>query len=130
MKRTVRWLALGVFGFLAAPACSGRSGIDDIIGIWNTTSIDGYSVPGTVVYQGASLDTRYVRWVLYDGRQCTMTEMVNDSTYTFDECDYSVNLEQDSITIIFRFEEWKGSVDRRSMSLTDPKDKVWMLRKQ
>lgn len=59
-----------------------------------------------------------------------MTEVVDDSTYTFDECDYSVELEHDSITIIFRFEEWKGSLDRRSISLTDPKDKAWMPHKQ
>jgi len=130
MQRTARWLALGVLAFVAAPACSDPLGIDDVIGIWNTTSIGGYSVPGTVVYEGISHDTEYVRWVLYDGGQCTLTQRIAGVTDTYDECDYSVSLEQKTVTIIFQFQAWDGSLDGGSMTLTDPKDTVWILHKQ
>ncbi|MDH3290887.1 MAG: hypothetical protein OEO20_05725 [Gemmatimonadota bacterium] len=130
MPRIVRWLTLGILGFVAAPACSDAFGVDDILGIWNTASINGYAVPGTVVYEGNSHDTQYVRWALYDGGLCTLTQQVDGSTETYDECDYTVNLEQETIAIAFLFETWDGRFDGDSMTLTDPQDVVWILRKQ
>jgi hypothetical protein len=130
MPRIVRWLTLGVLGFMAAPACSDAFGVDEILGIWNTASINGYSVPGTVVYEGNSHDTRYVRWAFYDGGLCTLTQHVDGVTETYDECDYTMNVEQETIAIAFLFETWDGSFDENSMTLIDPQDVVWILRKQ
>ena len=130
MRHIARWLALGVLGFVAAAACSDPFGIEDMLGIWNTTSINGHSVPGTVIYKGDSHDTQYVRWVFYDGGQCTLTQQVDGVTETYDDCDYTVNLEQETIAISFLFETWDGSLDGSSMMLTDPLDIVWILRKQ
>ncbi|UCG85735.1 MAG: hypothetical protein JSW71_17720 [Gemmatimonadota bacterium] len=130
MQRTVRLLAFGVLGFVAAPACSDSFGIDDVFGIWNTTSINGYPVPGTVVYEAVSYDTEYVRWVFYDGERCTLTQEVDGLIETFDACDYTVNLEQETITISFLFETWDGRLDGDTMVLTDPADVIWILRRQ
>jgi hypothetical protein len=125
-----RWLTLGVLGSVAAPACSEPFGIDDILGIWNTQSINGYSVPGTVVYEGGTYDAQYVRWTFYDGGQCTLTQQVDGVTATYDECEYTVNMEQETLTIVLLFEPWDGSVAGNRMTLTDPQDVVWVLRAQ
>ncbi len=130
MRHTAQWLALGVFGFVAAPACGDAFAVEDIIGIWNTTSIGGYSVPGTVVYEGDSYDTQYVRWAFYDGGRCTLTQQVDGFTETYDDCDYTVNVEQRAIAITFLFETWDGIVDGSSLTLIDPLDVAWTLRRQ
>ncbi len=130
MRRMARWLALGVLGCAAAPACSDAFGIEDILGVWNTISINGHSVPGTVVYEGDSYDTQYVRWAFYDGGQCTLTQQVDGFTETYDDCDYTANVEQKTIAITFLFETWDGSLDGNNMTLTDPLDVAWILRRQ
>jgi hypothetical protein len=130
MRRMAPWLAVGVLGFVVASACSSGFGIESVLGIWNTRSINGYSVPGTVVYEGVSYDTEYVRWAFYDGGQCTVTQRVDGVTATYDECHYDVNAEQETTTIVFLSEVWDGSVEGNSMTLTDPKDLVWVLREQ
>jgi hypothetical protein len=130
VRRVVRWLTLGVLAFVVAPACSDAFGIAEILGIWNTTSINGYAVPGTVVYEGASHDTQYVRWAFYDGGLCTLTQRVDGITETYDACDYTVNVEQETIAIVFLFDTWDGSLGGNHMTLTDPQDVAWMLRRQ
>jgi hypothetical protein len=124
-----RWLALGVLGF-AAPACSDAFGVEDVLGIWNTESINGFPVPGDVQYEGSTYDTQYVRWALYDGGRCTLTQRVDDVTATYDDCSYTVSVEQATVTIVLHSEPWDGSVAGETMTLTDPQDVVWMLRAQ
>ena len=130
MFRTAWCLRAGVLGLVAVSGCSDALGIEDIVGIWSTASIGDYAVPGTVVYEGVSHDTRYVRWVFYDGGHCTLTQEVDGTTETYDDCDYTVDLERETISIVFLFEVWDGSVRGRSMTLTDPQDVVWGLRAQ
>lgn len=130
MGRLPRWLVLGAFGAVAAPACGDAFGVGSVIGIWNTVSIGGHSLPGAVVYEGDSYDTEYVRWVLYDGGLCTLTQRVDGVMATYDDCDYSVNVEQKTLLIVFLSEVWNGSVEESSMTLTDPQDVVWVLRQQ
>lgn len=129
-RRWARWLTVGVVGFAAAPACSDTFGVDNVLGIWNTISINGHAVPGTVIYEGDSYDAQYVRWAFYDGGLCTLTQQVDGITATYDECDYTVNVERETITVTFLFETWDGSVDGDGMTLTDPQDIAWVLRKQ
>ncbi|MFQ6045031.1 MAG: hypothetical protein ACE5PT_01560 [Gemmatimonadales bacterium] len=130
MRRLARWTVLGVLGFAVAPTCGDAFGIDDVLGIWNTQSIGGHSVPGTVVYEGDSYDTQYVRWAFYDGPQCTLTQRVDGVTATYDECDYTVSVEHETITIVFLSEVWDGGVEGNRMTLTDPQDVLWILRRQ
>ncbi len=126
----VLWLAVGLLGLVAGAACRG-SLADDVRGIWNTQSIGGYAVPGMTVYAGDSIATQYVRWAFYDGGLCTMTQLVDGATNTFDECDYTMNAEQAAITIFFQKELWDGVVDDGSrMTLTDPRDVIWILHAQ
>jgi hypothetical protein len=124
------WLAFGVLGFAAPPACGDVFGIENVLGVWNTQSINGYSVPGTVVYEGDTYDTRYVRWTFYDGGRCILTQQVDGVTATYDECDYTVNLEQETLTMALLSEPWDGTVAGDRMTLTDPQAVVWVLRSQ
>ncbi len=130
MQRTVRWLALGVLGFVATPACSDQSDIDDVIGIWDTKSVAGYSVPGTIEYERKSHDTQYIRWVFYDGGRCTLTQHIDGAIETYGECEYTVNVEQQTLTMTFQMERWAGRLDGNSLIFTDPKDVEWILRRE
>ena len=105
-------------------------GVEDVLGIWNTQSIGDYAVPGTVVYQGVSFDTRYVRWVLYEDGQCTLTQDVDGAIATFDACEYTVDLDRETISIVFQLDTWDGSIRGKTITLTDPQDIVWVLRAQ
>lgn len=130
MRCMARWLALGMLGLVAAPACSDALGIEDILGIWNTQSINGYSIPGTVVYEGDTYDTQYVRWAFYDDGLCTLTQQVDGTVATYDDCTYTVNAGQKTIVVVFQSRVWDGSVASDQMTLTDPQDVVWELRAQ
>jgi len=130
MQRTALWLVLAVLGFATAPACRDPFGVDDVLGIWNTTSINGYSVPGTVVYEGVSHDTQYVRWAFYEGGQCTLTQQVDGETETFDDCAYTVDLATQTVSVILLLETWVGGIDGNNMTVTDPQDIVWVLTRQ
>ena len=116
-----------MLGLVGAPACTDGFGLEDVLGVWNTQSIDGYAVPGDVVYGGGTYATEYVRWALYDGGYCTLTQRVDDVTATFDDCEYTVDLEQETVVIVFQSASWDGRVAGDIMTLTDPQDVVWVL---
>lgn len=130
MPRMARWLACGVFALLVGPACRDAFGVDDVLGVWNTQSINGYAVPGTVLYEGVTYDTQYVRWTFYDGGHCTLTQQVDGVTATYDECTYTVTSEHRAIAIVFLDEAWDGRVGGNGMTLTDPQNVEWVLRAQ
>jgi len=126
----VRWLALGALGTVAAPACGDPFGPEDIIGVWHTESIGGYVVPGLVVYQGITYNTEYARWTFYTDGLCTLTQKVDNTTDTFDQCDYSPDVENGAITVNFLSDAWEGSVDGHTMTLIDWNDVEWVLHQQ
>lgn len=130
MRRFAWWLALGLPGAVAASACGDPFGAEDVLGIWNTQSINGYAVPGTVIYQGSPFDTEYVRWAFYDGGRCTLTQLVDGVIATYDQCEYTVDLERGSVAITLLFEPWDGSVDGSRMTVLDPQGVAWVLRAQ
>ena len=130
MRRVARWIGLSVIGLTAMSACGDAFGVRDVLGIWTTTSIGGYTVPGTVVYEGGDFDTQYVRWAFYDGGQCTLTQLVDGFTSTYDDCDYTVDVEQGTVAISFLSEIWDGVLDGDNMTLTDPLAVAWTLRRQ
>lgn len=126
-RRLARWLALAA---LAAPACGEPFGVADVLGIWNAETINGYAVPGSVLYEGVTYDTRYVRWAFYDGGQCTLTQLVDGVTATYDECEYEVEADRQTVAIVLLTETWDGSVAGDRMELIDPQDVTWVLRAQ
>ncbi len=130
MRRRLRWLAAGTLGLLAAPACGDVFGIEDVLGIWNTQSINGYPVPGIVEYRAVNYDVEYGRWAFYDGQRCTLTQEVGGTVETYDACEYTVDGEAREISITFRDEAWDGTVEGSTMTLIDPQDIVWILRRQ
>ncbi len=130
MRRMTRGLMCGVCVLLVVPACSDAFGVDDVLGVWSTQTINGHAVPGTVIYEGIPYDTQYVRWTFYDGGQCTLTQLVDGVTATYDACAYTVTSEQRAIAIVFLDQVWNGIVAGSSMTLTDPQDVAWVLRAQ
>jgi len=127
VPRMARWLALGVLGLGAPLACADAFGVEDILGVWSTQSIGGHAVPGTVVYAGVGYDTQYARWTFYDGGQCTLTQLVDGVTATYDGCEYTVSVQDETITIDFLSETWDGTVAGGQMTLIDPQDVAWIL---
>lgn len=105
-------------------------GIEDVLGIWNTQSINGYAVPGIVEYEGVDYDAEYARWAFYEGRRCTLTQEVGGVVETYDECDYAVSVEEREVSITFRNEVWDGAIEGSTMTLIDPQEIVWKLRRQ
>jgi hypothetical protein len=130
MRLTPRWLILGALLAGAALACEDAVGVGDVRGIWNTVSIAGDVVPGTVDYEGTIFETEYVRWAFYDGDRCTLTQLVDGRTNTYDDCSYSADEGQQTVSITFQAQAWAGAIDGERMTLTDPQDIVWMLRRQ
>jgi hypothetical protein len=125
-----RWLALGALGIVAASACGDPLRVEDVLGVWNTQSIGGHAVPGTVVYDGAGYDTEYVRWAFYDGGLCTLTQLVDGVTATYDDCEYTVTVQDEAITVVFQSDTWDGTVAGDRMTLTDPQAVTWLLGRQ
>lgn len=123
------WLGLGSFGFVTELAGGDSFAVDDVLGVWCATSIGGYSVPGTVAYEGVTHDAQYVRWGFYDGGQCTLTQRVDGATECCDPCDFTVNSAQ-TVSISLLSETWDGSLDADSITVTGPRDLVSVLRKQ
>jgi hypothetical protein len=130
MRQIPRWLVFSALLAGAAPACEDAAGFGDVRGIWNTASIDGQAVPGTVDYDGTVFETEYVRWAFYDGERCTLTQFVDGRTSTYDDCTYTVDDEQQAVSITFQAQAWAGAVSGERMTLTDPQDIVWILRRQ
>jgi len=120
MRRTAQWLVLGAFGIFTATGCGDALGIDDIIGTWDTTSINDYSVPGTVVVEDQEFDVQYTRWTFDDGGGCTVVAQIDGAVDIFDGCNYTVNLAQQTIDIdLDEFTEVRGSIDGDRMTLTN-----------
>lgn len=130
MRRTRRSLILGALLAGAAPACEDAVGFGDVRGIWNTQSIAGDAVPGTVDYEGTIFETEYVRWAFYDGDRCTLTQLVDGRTNTYDDCAYVADDQQQTVSITFQSQTWSGAISGERMTLTDPQDIVWILRRQ
>lgn len=129
MQRTAIRLALGVLVIVAAPACNDPCSVNGILGIWNTTSINGYSVPGHVEYESVSYEAEYVRWAFYEGGQCVLTQRVDNRTTTYDRCSYTVDQDQQRFTMTLMDEAWNGVQDGDRIALTDPRDVPFVLRR-
>ena len=133
MRTTARWLVLGVFGLIMGTGCSDPLGIDDIVGTWDTMSINGYSVPGTVIVEDREFDVRYIRWTFDHGGACTVVAQIDGDVDTFDGCQYTVDLEQATIDIDLgdEFTELLGSIDGDRMTLTNESvDATYVLRRR
>jgi hypothetical protein len=147
MRRIARWLVLGALGIFTATACSDPFGMEDVLGTWYTTSINGESVPGTVVYVGAMpdslLDIQYDRWTFThhehaprDRGECSRLWEIGDGPTSWGDCVWVVNSETKGITI--HLPGWsvlEGAIDGDTMTLTEagpgiPVPHVLVLRRE
>jgi hypothetical protein len=121
-----------LLGGLAAAGCSDAFGVDDVLGVWESTSINGYDVPGTVTMNSSDFDVEYYRITFQDGGECAWAARIDGETYG-ELCEYTVNANQETI----RIEEWQdsdgwyaqGPVDGDRMTVTFESGEVMVLEK-
>ena len=128
MRRIGGWVVLGAFSFLGASGCGRALGANDIIGVWETTSVNGYAVPGTVTVRGRTYEARYFRWTFVQGGVCTVAAQI-DGDEDRDAGNYRLDLEEQTITV--SLDRWvlnlEGSLARDRMTLTDPAGVAYVL---
>jgi hypothetical protein len=133
MRSAARWLVLGALGVLSTTGCGDPVGIDDVIGTWDTVSVNGYSVPGLVVVQDREFEVQYIQWTFENGGACTVVAQIDGEVDAFDGCSYTVDLEQATIDIDLddEFTEVRGSIDGDRMTLTNQStDATYVLRRR
>jgi hypothetical protein len=129
----VQWCVLGVLGLVVATACSDAFGIEDLLGTWSLTSIDGQSVPGTVTTDGESHDIQYQRLTLGVGGDCALAYGIDGATGSISDCAYTVDLDRKTIAVeIHSIPALQGSIDIDGdrMTVTDDGDLVSVWRRQ
>jgi hypothetical protein len=126
----LRWLTCALLAGAAATACGDAFGIEDVLGVWSATSINGDAVPGIVVVDGVEYDVQYFRLTFDNGGDCSWALEVDGDAET-NACTYTVDLEQSTITIdLLMGDSMWGSVDGDEMRLTDDDGETYVLRKQ
>ena len=128
MQQMARRAAFLILGVTAATACGDAVTLDDIRGVWNTASIDGDSVPGTVELNGRDLDIEYYRWTFAEG-VCTVVARIDGNEVNAD-CELSLDPEHQTVSIINSTYTAEGPVEGDRMSLTGPDSVTWVLQKQ
>jgi hypothetical protein len=129
MLRRIQWMALLLFGGMVGTACSDVLAIEEVVGVWETTSINGDAVPGTVVIDGLSYDVQFWRWTFNNGGICSTTSRIEMNEET-QACEYSVASQQKIVVMDFGFATLQGVVDDDRMTITYSGDNVFVLRRQ
>lgn len=129
MRRRSRWRAFLLLGSIIGTACSDVLAVEDVVGVWETTSINGDPVPGNVVIDGLIYDVQYWRWTFDNGGLCSTTSLIETVTDTR-ACEYSVSPQSKRVTIDFGFATVGGVVDGDRMTVTDQVGNVFLLRSQ
>ena len=130
MRRFQSYVTLGVLGLAVASACGDALGIEDVEGTWNTTSVNGDPVPGTVQFQGNTFDMQYYRFTFQRGGNCVLAYSVNSNAGENNDCEFLVNFKNAAITItVANLLDLGGTIEGNTMSLVDEFGTVYILRK-
>ncbi len=129
MHRWSRWFALLWLGGIVGTACSDVLAVEDVVGVWNATSINGDPVPGEVVFDGLIYDVQYWRWTFNNGGLCSSTSQI-EMTEDTRGCEYVVSSQSKRVSIDFGFAAVEGVVEGDRMTITDEGGNVFQLRKQ
>jgi hypothetical protein len=94
----------GVLTFVAVfLSCGDPFSVQDVLGEWQTTSVNGTDIPGTVdVYvDGDTVRSTVTQehWTFAAGGVCQESSVVNGASDTIEECEYQVDEEAEEITI-------------------------------
>ena len=131
MRRFLSYMTVGVLALTVGSACGDALGIEDIEGTWNTTSVNGDPVPGTVQFQGNTFDLQYYRFTFQRGGSCVLAYSVNSSAGENNDCDFQVNFKNAAIVIaVANLLDLGGTIEGDTMSLVDEVGTVYILRKQ
>jgi len=129
VHRLSRWFALLLLGGMVGTACSDVLAVEDVVGVWNATSINGDPVPGEVVFDGLIYDVQYWRWTFNNGGLCSSTSQIEMAEDTRG-CEYVVYSQSKRVSIDFGFTAVEAVVDGDRMTVTDEGGNVFLLRKQ
>jgi hypothetical protein len=121
-------MTLVLFGAVGL-ACSDILAVEDVVGIWDTTSINGDAVPGIVEIDTLSFDVEYWRWTFEPGGECTTATRI-DSVDDTRGCAYQVFSQSKLVLINFGFAAAEGVVNGDRMAVTDSSGNVFQLQKQ
>jgi hypothetical protein len=131
MRFVFRWCALVAVLVVANAGCGDDVfGLDDVIGQWETTSINGDAVPGMVVVAGDDYFVEYYRWTFVSAGQCSAEARVDGESFSLDNCDYSVDITQQTITGNSDGLDFAGTVNGDRMDLDFDIVGNWMLRRR
>ena len=120
--------SLLVSGVVGA-ACTDVLAVDDVVGVWESTSINGDAVPGNVVIDGLRYDVEFWRWTFASGGLCSTTSRI-ESVEDTRGCEYTVFSQSKRVSIDFGFAAVEGVVDGSRMTVTDGVGNVFLLGKQ
>ena len=103
MRGAWRRMALLFVGFVVLTGCSDAFGIDDVLGMWEATHMNGMSVPGTAEYYNTpthkvTVEVQYLRLEFHDGGSYTQWGSMN-GLETESEGTYTVDLEAQTLTM-------------------------------
>jgi len=83
-----------------------------------------------VTLDGDSFNIQYERLTFSEVGACAVSWQVDGDVHSFDDCDYTVDLEQKTIAVeYFGDPVFHGSVDGNRMTLTDTDDHVAVWRR-
>jgi hypothetical protein len=107
-------------------------GLDDVIGEWETRSINGQAVPGVVtVGGGIDVDVGYEHWTFLNGGDCTIEGEYDGTVDTVeqDDCQYTVDISQQTIAGSIFGTDFDGTINGDRMDI-DFLGEDWVLRRR
>jgi hypothetical protein len=123
---------------LSTLGCSRPLSMDDVLGEWETKTVNGVALPGTVGFTTVlgtidSVRFEYEHWSFLEEGGCVATSQVDDEVRTIDEtnCRYEVDLGAGSIVVrLYDYGNLPGTIDRSAITLLADDQYAWVLHRR
>jgi len=117
-------------------ACNSTFGVEDAVGTWDTTSINGVSLPGAFWLYLASgdstaIDAQSLFFEFETAPTCSYTQqLTGQAPVQFDDCTYSVAAGGDVSVTVSGGSVLSGTANGSAMLLADDIGNLYSLRKR
>ncbi len=137
MRRRSFSCATAGLALLSLLGCSEPLTMDDVLGDWETESVSGVSLPGTIPYANLlggtdSMRLEAAQWSFLEGGWCSETAHVDGEVRTIGhaDCRFRVDFQAESIFVrLYDFGELPGTVSRSAITLLADDQYEWVLRR-